>query len=148
MKTGIALLPEVERTQAITFSLADYLLSNKYLTKKQILDVVNELETVVLTASLYHDQSWDQIHYKVNKISTQQERSKKSQITRSNQKNQLQDAVEKICNDSPSTYMKLKIESSVKEIILNLEKNRPDLPIKPTAIRDHFRAWRNCHKKN
>jgi len=148
MKAGIALLPEVERSQAITFSVIDYLLSNKYLTKKQISDILVDLENIILVTSLYHDQWWDQIHYETNKIIAQQKRSKKSQITRSNQKNQLQDAVEKICNASPSIYMKLKIQSSVEEIILDLEKNRSDLPIKPTEIRDHLRAWRNRHKKN
>ena len=35
MKTGIALLPEVERSQAITFLITDYLLSNKYLKKNK-----------------------------------------------------------------------------------------------------------------
>jgi hypothetical protein len=50
MKTGIALLPEMERSKAITFSLTHYLLSTQYLTKKQISEIINELETVVLTA--------------------------------------------------------------------------------------------------
>ena len=101
MKTGIALLPEVERTKAITFSLADYLLSNKYLTKKEISDIVNELETVVLTATLYHDQCWDQIHYEAVKIIAQEEKSKNSQIKRTNQKDERDTLVASICNEYP-----------------------------------------------
>jgi hypothetical protein len=59
MKSGIALLPEMERSKAITLSLTDYLLSTKYLSKKQISEIINEIEAVVLTASLLHDEVWE-----------------------------------------------------------------------------------------
>lgn len=147
MKTGIALLPEVERSQAITFSLADYLLSNKYLTKKQISDIVNNIEAVVLTASIYHDQCWDQTHYKANKIITQQERSKKSKITRTNQKEERDALVAGICNEDPEKYKKYIIKTAVYEITKILEEKYPEIKIAPTAIRDCFSEWKKSAVK-
>ncbi len=148
MKTGIALLPEMERSQAITFSVINFLISNKFITIKQASNMVSDLEEVVLSSSLNHDVFWDQIHYQANKKTAQSERSKNSQIKRTNQKNQMELAVEQICDSYPNIYIKLKIESAVPEIISILKNNRPDLPIRKTAIRDHIRHWKEKYKNN
>jgi len=146
MKTGIALLPEVDRSQAITFSLVDYLLSNKYLTKKQISDIVNELETVVLTASLLHDVVWEEIHKKTNKIITQQKREKNSRNKRTNQKNERDALVDSICNEDPEQYQKYIIKTAVDKITKILEGKYPEVKIATTAIRDRFIEWKKARE--
>jgi GTPase involved in cell partitioning and DNA repair len=117
MKTGIALLPEVERTQAITFSVIDFLISNKFVTIKQASNMVSELEEVVLSSSLNHDVFWDQIHYQVNNKTAQEERSNNSQIKRINQKNQMILAVEQICDSNPNCSLPSTVSLHAKAMI-------------------------------
>ena len=148
MKTGIALLPEMERSKAITFSLVDYLLSTKYLTKKQISEIINELETVVLTASLLHDEVWEGIHKNTNISISQKHKSQKGHLKKTVESDQLKVAVHSICDSNCSNYINGKIETSVNDIIGVLKKQYRNIKVRPTAIRDHYRNWKASKKDN
>ena len=146
MKTGIALLPEVERSQAITFSVIDHLLSNEYLSSNQASDIVNELETVVLIASLLHDVAWEEIH-KINNIRiSQQHKSLKAHLKKAVESDQLKVAVHSICELNYSNYINGKIEPSVNDIIDVLVEKYPQIKIRKFAIRDFYRGWKTSKR--
>ena len=142
MKTGIALLPEMERSQAITFSVIDHLLSNEYLSIKQASDIVNELETVVLIASLRHDVVWEEIHKNTNIRISQQHKSQKAHLKKAVESDQLKVAVHSICDLNYSNYINGKIEPSVNDIINVLLEKYPKIKIRKFAIRDFYTGWK------
>ena len=146
MKTGIALLPEVERSQAITFSVIDHLLSNEYLSSNQASDIVNELETVVLIASLLHDVAWEEIHKNTNIIISQQHKSQKAHLKKAVESDQLKVAVHSICELNYSNYINGKIEPSVNDIIDVLVEKYPQIKIRKFAIRDFYRGWKTSKR--
>ena len=146
MKTGIALLPEVERSQAITFSVIDHLLSNEYLSSNQASDIVNELETVVLIASLLHDVVWEEIHKNTNIRISQQHKSQKAHLKKAVESDQLKVAVHSICDLNYSNYINGKIEPSVNDIINVLLEKYPQIKIRKFAIRDFYRGWKTSKR--